>query len=43
MTRLAGSPRPLWRQILSANAAEVARALVAFARRLEAEKRRFRE
>jgi prephenate dehydrogenase len=43
MTRLAGSPRPLWRQILSANAAEVARALASFARRLEAEKRRFRE
>jgi len=43
MTRLAGSPRPLWRQILSANAAEVARALASFARRLEGEKRRFRE
>jgi len=43
MTRLAGSPRPLWRQILSANAAEVARALSSFARRLEGEKRRFRE
>jgi prephenate dehydrogenase len=43
MTRLASSPRPLWRQILAANAREVARALAAFARRLEAEKRRFRE
>jgi len=43
MTRLAGSPRPLWRQILSANAGEVARALAAFARTLEGEKRRFRE
>jgi hypothetical protein len=40
---LASSPRPLWRQILSANACEVARALAAFARRLEGEKRRFRE
>jgi prephenate dehydrogenase len=38
MTRLARSPRPLWREILAANAAEVARALVAIARRLEAER-----
>ena len=43
MTRLARSPRPLWRQILSANAVEMARALAAFSRRLEGEKRRFRE
>ena len=31
MTRLAGSPRPLWRDILGANQAEVVRALRAFA------------
>jgi prephenate dehydrogenase len=43
MTRLASSPRPLWRQILSANAGEVARALAAFSRRLEREKTRLRE
>jgi prephenate dehydrogenase len=43
MTRLAGSPRPLWRQILSANAAEVARAVASFARRLEGERKRFRQ
>jgi prephenate dehydrogenase len=43
MTRLAGSPRPLWRQIFSANVVELTRALAAFSRRLEGEKRRFRE
>ncbi len=34
MTRLAKSPRPLWRQILAANDEEVARALAAIAREL---------
>jgi prephenate dehydrogenase len=43
MTRLASSPRPLWRQILSANAGEVTRALAALSRRLDGERRRFRE
>jgi prephenate dehydrogenase len=43
MTRLARSPRPLWREILAANAREVARALGAFARRIEAEKARVKE
>jgi prephenate dehydrogenase len=43
MTRLATSPRPLWRQILTANAGEVTRAMAAFSRRLERERRRFRE
>jgi prephenate dehydrogenase len=35
MTRLAGSPRPLWRDILDANRLEVRRALGALARQLE--------
>ena len=34
MTRLARSPRPLWRQILAANRDEVARALAALVRQL---------
>ena len=34
MTRLAGSPRPLWREILAQNDAEVGRALRAFVRAL---------
>jgi prephenate dehydrogenase len=34
MTRLARSPRPLWREILGANRDELARALRAFAARL---------
>jgi prephenate dehydrogenase len=34
MTRLAGSPRPLWREILAENREEVARALSAFSRAL---------
>jgi prephenate dehydrogenase len=34
MTRLAGSPRPLWRQILAQNRTEVRRALNAFRRAL---------
>lgn len=36
MTRLAGSPRGVWREILGQNRAEVARALAALRRRLEA-------
>ena len=35
MTRLARSPRPLWREILGENADEIDRALVALKRRLE--------
>jgi prephenate dehydrogenase len=35
MTRLARSPRPLWKDILDANRVEVRRALAALARRLE--------
>jgi prephenate dehydrogenase len=35
MTRLARSPRPLWKDILEANRLEVRRALAALARRLE--------
>jgi prephenate dehydrogenase len=35
MTRLARSPRPLWRDILDANRVEVRRALAALVRRLE--------
>ena len=34
MTRLARSPRALWREILAENRPEVARALAAFRRRL---------
>ena len=34
MTRLAGSPRPLWREILAENRVEVARALTAISRAL---------
>jgi prephenate dehydrogenase len=34
MTRLARSPRPLWREILAENRGEVSRALAAFARAL---------
>ena len=35
MTRLARSPRPLWREVLSQNRAEVIRALRAFERALD--------
>jgi hypothetical protein len=40
MTRLAHSPRPLWRDILDANRVEVRRALAALVRRLDLESRR---
>jgi prephenate dehydrogenase len=40
MTRLARSPRPLWRDILDANRTEVRRALAALVRRLDLPKRR---
>jgi prephenate dehydrogenase len=39
MTRLARSPRPLWRDILEANRVEVRRALAALARQLERRRR----
>ncbi|HEX9188789.1 MAG TPA: prephenate dehydrogenase/arogenate dehydrogenase family protein [Vicinamibacteria bacterium] len=39
MTRLARSPRPLWRDILEANRVEVRRALGALVRRLEGRRR----
>jgi hypothetical protein len=35
MTRLAHSPRPLWKDILEANRVEVRRALAALVRRIE--------
>jgi prephenate dehydrogenase len=41
MTRLARSPRPLWRDILDANRTEVRRALAALVRRLERRRRKF--
>ncbi|HXK09507.1 MAG TPA: prephenate dehydrogenase/arogenate dehydrogenase family protein [Vicinamibacteria bacterium] len=40
MTRLAASPRPLWRDILEANRAEVRRALAALVRQLGSTRRR---
>ena len=40
MTRLARSPRPLWKDILAANRVEVGRALAALARRLDLPPRR---
>ncbi|HVO11850.1 MAG TPA: prephenate dehydrogenase/arogenate dehydrogenase family protein [Vicinamibacteria bacterium] len=40
MTRLARSPRPLWREILEANRTELARALRAIVRQLESRGRR---
>jgi prephenate dehydrogenase len=40
MTRLARSPRPLWRDILDANRVEVGRALAALVRGLEPRRRR---
>jgi len=40
MTRLARSPRPLWREILEANRPELARALRAIVRQLESQGRR---
>jgi prephenate dehydrogenase len=40
MTRLARSPRPLWRQILAANRVQVARALAAISRQLAGPERR---
>jgi len=41
MTRLARSPRPLWKDILEANRAEVRRALAALVRRLEGKRKRY--
>jgi hypothetical protein len=38
MTRLARSPRPLWKDILDANRVEVRRALAALVRRVERRK-----
>jgi prephenate dehydrogenase len=41
MTRLARSPRPLWKDILEANRVEVRRALAALVRRLEGKRKRY--